>query len=121
MKRMFDENEIKQIASEAGGGKLYLHKIIAHCSDHPGDIYLSIINNSITPITGNSQLLTYISNGIPAYYNGSEGTGAVAISIYTLATYKYRVQGAIASDSSQLTPIKFEDAFSSIEDTVVEL
>ena len=27
MKRMFDENEIKQIASESGGGKLYLHNV----------------------------------------------------------------------------------------------
>ena len=27
MKRMYDENEIKSIASESGGGKLYLHNI----------------------------------------------------------------------------------------------
>lgn len=27
MKRMYDQNEIKQIASEAGGGKLYLHAV----------------------------------------------------------------------------------------------
>ena len=27
MKRMYDENEIKSIASESGGGKLYVHNI----------------------------------------------------------------------------------------------
>lgn len=27
MRRMYDENEIKSIASESGGGKLYLHEV----------------------------------------------------------------------------------------------
>ena len=27
MRRMYDENEIKSIASESGGGKLYLHDV----------------------------------------------------------------------------------------------
>lgn len=33
MKRMYDENEIKSIASESGGGKLYKHAIIFQFSN----------------------------------------------------------------------------------------
>ena len=47
-----------------GGGKLYLHKIVASLGRQPADIYLSIINNSITSLIENSQLQTYIGNGI---------------------------------------------------------
>ena len=118
MRRMYDQNEIKDIASEAGG-KLYLHKIIASYQNHSGDIYLSIINNSNTPITDN-QIKTYVGNGISAYYNGSEGTGAVGLR-YEKSINKYTAQGAIADYQSKLVAINFQDAFSHIEDTVVEL
>ena len=33
MKRMYDENEIKSIASEAGGGKLYKHRLSLKTTD----------------------------------------------------------------------------------------
>ena len=118
MRRMYDQNEIKDIASEAGG-KLYLHKIIASYQDHPGDIYLSIINNSTTPIT-DSQIKTYVGHGISAYYSGSEGAGAVSLR-YEKSTNKYGTQGAIADYSSQVVAISFQDALSHIEDTVTEL
>ena len=111
-------------ANESGGGggaKLYLHKIIAAFSNHPGDIYLSIINNSITQLTESNQLKTYIGNGIPAYYNGSAGTGAVGIRSYSSTSNEYSVQGAIADYSSQVVHINFQEAFSHIEDTVTEL
>ena len=111
-------------ANESGGGggaKLYLHKIIAHFRTHSGDIYLSIINNSVTSLTNSSQLKTYIGNGIPAYYNGSEGTGAVGIKSYASTSDEYCVQGAIADSSSQVVNINFQEAFILIDDTVTEL
>ena len=101
------------------GEKLYLHKIIASYQNHSGDIYLSIINNSNTPIT-DSQIKTYIGNGILAYYNGIEGTGSVGLR-YEKSINKYTTQGAIADYSSQLVAINFQDALGHIEDTVVEL
>ena len=120
MRRMYDENEIKSIASGSGGGKLYLHKIIASYQNHPGDIYISIINKSITPITEDSQIKTYVGNGNSAYYNGSEGTGAVGLR-YEKSINKYTTQGAIADYSSQVVAINFQDSLSHIEDAVTEL
>ena len=111
-------------ADESGGGsggKLYLHKISAHFRTHSGDIYLSIINNSVTPLTNSSQLKTYIGKGIPAYYNGSEGTGAVGIKSYASTSDEYLVQGAIGDSSSQVVNINFQEAFILIDDTVTEL
>ena len=112
-------------ANESGGGgvsgKLYLHKIIASFSNHPGDIYLSIINNSITSLTESSQLKTYIGDGIPAYYNGSAGIGAVGISRYSSTSNEFSVRGAGTDYSSQVVNINFQEAFSNIVDTVTEL
>ena len=102
------------------GGKLYIHKIIASYQHHSGDIYLTIINNSITQITENNQIKTFVGNGISAYYNGSEGTGAVSLR-YEAALNKYTTQGAIADYSSQVVAINFQDEIGHIEDTVTEL
>ena len=119
MRRMYDKEEITDIAAQAGG-KLYLHKIIASYQNHPGDIYLSIINNSITPLNENSQIQKYVGLGISAYYNGSEGIGAVAL-WYEKSINKYTTQGAIVDYSSQVVAINFQDALGHIEDTVTEL
>lgn len=110
-------------ANESGGGgsgKLYLHKIVASLGRQPADIYLSIINNSITSLIEDSQLQTYIGNGITAYFYGSAGTGAVGIK-FDSSKNKYSVQGAISDDSSQLVSIKFLDVFGHIADTITEL
>lgn len=103
-----------------GGGKLYLHKIVASLGRQPADIYLSIINNSITSLIEDSQLQTYIGNGITAYFIGSAGIGAVGIK-FDSSKNKYSVQGAISDDSSQLVSIKFLDVFGHIADTITEL
>lgn len=106
--------------SGGGGGKLYLHKIVASLGRQSADIYLSIINNSITSLIEDSQLQTYIGNGITAYFIGSAGIGAVGIK-FDSSKNKYSVQGAIADDSSQLVSIKFLDVFGNIVDTITEL
>ena len=53
MKRMFDEKEIKDIASEAGGGKLYLHAVKVKSSGIYGvpAFDFKLISTSNTPIT----------------------------------------------------------------------
>lgn len=53
MKRMFDENEIRQIASEAGGGKLYLHAVKVKSSGIYGvpALDFEFISTSNTKIT----------------------------------------------------------------------
>ena len=53
MKRMYDENEIKSIASEAGGGKLYLHAVKVKSSGIYGlpALDFTVINTSNTKIT----------------------------------------------------------------------
>ena len=53
MKRMYDENEIKSIASEAGGGKLYLHAVKVKSSGFYGvpALDFKVISTSNTKIT----------------------------------------------------------------------
>lgn len=53
MKRMYDENEIRQIASEAGGGKLYLHSVKVKSSGIYGvpALDFKVISTSNTKIT----------------------------------------------------------------------
>ena len=54
MKRMYDENEIKSIASEAGGGKYYIHDVSIYNNDTPSLLplvkfkYISKDNNKFT-------------------------------------------------------------------------
>ena len=53
MKRMYDENEIKSIASEYGGGKLYLHAVKVKSSGIYGvpALDFKVISTSNTKIT----------------------------------------------------------------------
>ena len=72
MKRMFDENEIRQIASEAGG-KLYKHhiKIMAYIDQASGTpfdgmISIDMYSSSATKFT----LDTFIHDDVYYYYVG---------------------------------------------------
>ena len=68
MKKMFDENEIRKIASEAGGGKLYLHhiKIMAYLDQvFDGMISIDMYSSSATKFT----LDTFIHDDY-YYYTG---------------------------------------------------
>lgn len=53
MRRMYDENEIKSIASESGGGKLYLHSVKVKSSGIYGvpALDFKFISTSNTKIT----------------------------------------------------------------------
>lgn len=66
MRRMYDENEIKSIASESGGGKLYLHNLSIFV---PGSsqAQLKIINADSSKITNvTNKLLENLISGLAA-------------------------------------------------------
>ena len=67
MKRMYDENEIRQMASEAGGGKLYLHAVKVKSSGIYGvpAFDFKFISTSNTPITKDNIYKTI--NSKPAF------------------------------------------------------
>ena len=70
MKRMFDENEIRQIASEAGGGgggKLYLHGVrVTDQRDNTGIamFFYTYSNVAFTPSTFKDYFRSHYSVGI---------------------------------------------------------
>lgn len=53
MRRMYDENEIKSIASESGGGKLYIHRVSLKAGGPFKDYeyYITVPSSDATPIT----------------------------------------------------------------------
>ena len=69
MKRMYDENEIKSIASEAGGGgggKLYLHKLSIFVPES-SQAQLKIISTDSSKITSvTNELLEKLVSGLAA-------------------------------------------------------
>ena len=92
MKRMFDENEIRQIASEAGGGKLYLHKlsiVIPEGSQAQLKI-LSQDSSKITRVT-NELLIKMISglasNSFPPAYSNIYEMAVVNDNTLSLSVY----------------------------------
>lgn len=121
MRRMYDENEIKSIASESGGGKLYLHKLNITDSGQEKIIKLLFINTdsgkitSITPELLNTAIKSNMvikSNTTTTYYECKEVSTAgdfVMVEYYT--TYPF----AVSSTNS--------DAIQSptMDDTVTEL
>ena len=66
MKRMYDEKEIKDIASEAGGGKLYLHNLSIFVPES-SQAQLKIINADSSKITSvTNELLKKLISGLAA-------------------------------------------------------
>ena len=53
MKRMYDENEIKSIASESGGGKVYIHRVSLKVKPflEGSQCYITVPSSDPTPIT----------------------------------------------------------------------
>lgn len=65
MRRMYDENEIKSIASEAGGGKLYAHALVIRFKDvNANSVNInSLVYSSINTAANNSATLVALLNG----------------------------------------------------------
>lgn len=123
MKRMFDENEIRQIASEAGGGKLYLHNVTIKNKDGAAlpiatFKYISKDNAkfSIDKLNFQKCFDVYANNNSmpPEFYQVKDMTtsaSSVAITYYT--TYPFSV-----TSTAQL-PVQIADT--EINDNIFEL
>ena len=96
MRRMYDENEIKSIASEAGGGKLYLHYIIGNASNYTFNVCL--YTTSSEPINSNDKAFNVLNIGqyqnriIPGYFNGDKKYCCGVIFDKTLGAPAVRVE-----------------------------
>ena len=76
MKRMYDENEIKSIASEAGGGKLYLHAVKVKSSGIYGvpAFDFKLISTSNTPITKDNIIKNKAASAFDLILSGDDAT-----------------------------------------------
>ena len=76
MKRMYDEKEIKDIASEAGGGKLYLHAVKVKSSGIYGvpALDFKLISTSNTPITKDTIIKNKAASAFDAILSGDDTT-----------------------------------------------
>lgn len=123
MRRMYDENEIKSIASESGGGKLYIHDVTIKNKDGAAlpiatFKYISTDNTKFSPDKFNFHKCfdVYANNNSmpPEFYHVKDmSVGADSYSITYNTTYPYSV-----TSTAQL-PVKIAET--EINDNVVEL
>ena len=124
MKRMFDENEIKQIASEAGGGKLYKHhiRIMAYLDQvFDGEIDVDMCSSSATKFT----LDNFIHDDDYYYYtgiindnqSGKKGVACVRFNGALIRTY------GVAYVNNNAVSLHYEIPYGNtqVKDTVTEL
>ena len=123
MRRMYDENEIKSIASESGGGKLYMHDVTIKNKDGAAlplvkFKYISTDNTkfSIDKFNFFKCFDIYATNNStpPTYYGVkdiSKGASSLSVTYYT--TYPFSVVSTAA------LPVQMADI--EITDEVVEL
>lgn len=117
------ENEIKSIASESGGGKLYLHKVTIHDSADTKLIKLLFVNsnsNKITNITQNLVNTAIECNASPTTPPTYYECGSVPIYITNgnieasgFTSYPFDIMNTIS--------VNIELATAAIEDDVTEL
>ena len=76
MKRMYDEKEIKSIASESGGGKLYLHAVKVKSSGIYGvpAFDFKLISTSNTPITKDNIIKNKSASAFDMILSGDDAT-----------------------------------------------
>ena len=113
MRRMYDENEIKSIASESGGGKLYIHRVTLKSGlAMSGDQYITVPSSDPTPITKETanRLLYGFAEDID-----SQG-GYHSSTVKNVTTYES--SNEIAIDGT-LPPFAFAAAI--VSDTVIEI
>ena len=123
MRRMYDENEIKSIASESGGGKLYLHDVTIKNKEGAAlplvkFKYISTDNTkfSIDKFNFLKCFDIYATNNStpPTFYGVkdiSKGASSLSVTYYT--TYPF-----VVTSTAQL-PVQIADT--AINDNVFEL
>lgn len=114
MRRMYDENEIKSIASEAGGGKLYAHNL------YIGEAFgltFTVYRPTNKKIESIDEIVELNNEYIPAAYSD----GDVAVAAKKVST-GIQVHGA-RFEGSEVFPIDtiMQTINISIIDTVIEL
>ena len=145
MRRMYDQNEIKSIASEAGGGsggsKYYKHcvKLTANLSyfnitanknvTESTDIYINIISSNNVSVTNINGLISLGKQSDidhhPAYINNTKIGGILNAEFSSSGALNlkgtiiiYSSQGNYGLVNSVVPPV---ESLSTITDTVVEL
>ena len=123
MRRMYDENEIKSIASESGGGKLYYHEIYATVLNSRKQILIYFINSGATPLE-NGQLSEENTKGfVNGYiYDETNSICSPIIRVQFVDKYKLRLvyiknNFAMEGKAFSLVPYGSSTPF----DTVTEL
>lgn len=128
MKRMFDENEIRQIASEAGGGKLYLHhiKIMAYLEEGSGVLFDGMISIDMYSSSATKFTLNNLIHDDNYYYytgvvnnNQSGGIGAVCIHFGGASILTYGV--AYVNNSAVSLHYEIPNGNTQVTDTVTEV
>ena len=127
MKRMYDENEIRQIASEAGGGKLYLHhvKIMAYLEEGSGVLFDGMISIDMYSSSATKFTLDTFIHDDYYYYTGivnnnqSGGIGAACIRFSGASILTYGV--AYVNNSVVSLHYEIPNGNTQVSDTVTEL
>ena len=113
MKRMYDENEIKSIASESGGGKYYLH-VLSIGVPGSANVQLQILSSDSSKITNVTEELLgkYISGlasqSIPPSYSNIYniallGNNQLSATVYTTYPFDVTHTNTYDIDLSQAT------------------
>lgn len=111
MRRMYDENEIKSIASEAGGGKLYIHRVSLESGlAGMGEYYITVPSSDPTPITKETR-----NRLLYGFAEDIDGQGGYHSSIVKNVTDS--VGNEIGIDGT-IPPMSFSAAI--VSDTVIE-
>ena len=125
MRRMYDENEIKSIASESGGGKLYLHKTNIHSNDNKYELQVYFLSSK-----ANQFNLDDIANSIQTrIYEEFMYSEDVNVKFYKVDRAIFVASGSITLqyfntypyDNTNKTMHRFERNEFVVEDTVTEL
>lgn len=113
------KEEIKTIASEAGGGKLYKHNILVN--DEFNKCFLSVYSTDKTPITSYAALEPFLASGMSVYFENLTNPQGIAIITNKLAN-GWRV-GCYGHSGTEVTWRAFTFFIPSLtySDTVVEL
>lgn len=130
MKRMFDENEIRQIASEAGGGKLYKHhiKISAYLEGGSGVLFDGMMSIDVYSSSATKFTLDNLINDTDYYYyyytgvinnNQSGGIGAVCIQFGRTSIHTYGT--AYVNNSAVSLNFEIPNGNTRVTDTVTEV
>ena len=118
MKRMYDENEIKSIASESGGGKLYRHDVNFFVGPDEG-YRITVYNTNATPYT--PQTFFADSNNNSIYCCGVAEINVNFYPIYTIAIVDNIKRIVYINSDNKQTAVNIDVSQLSGSDKVTEL